>query len=587
MSTPLRRFLLLCALGGAAVTGTGCRHAASPPASPASVQFVDIAASAGIHFRHTSGASGRLYLADVLGSGCGMFDFDGDGRVDLFLVNSSRLPGFTEKGPFFPALYHNRGDGTFEDVTQRAGLAVDCYGMGCAVGDYDSDGHPDLYLTAWGKNRLFRNNGDGTFTDVTGRAGVGGAAGKWSTSAAWLDYDRDGKLDLFVCNYVDWSPKTNRVCKDGLGHSITCLPRDYPGQSCTLYRNLGDGRFRDVTRQAGMDNTIGKSLGVVTWDANGDGWPDLYIANDGVRNLFYLNQGNGRFTESAIPAGVAFGTTGGARAGMGADSADYGNDGAEAIAVGDFSQEGLGLFRPEGKAMYRDVSADAGLFEPSLTSVSFGMQFCDYDLDGRKDLIVANGHVQQSTEYVGEGITYEQRPLLFHNEGAGQFQEVAAQSGPGLQYRALGRGLAAGDIDGDGDPDFLINNCNRAPVLLRNDGGSRNHWLAVRAVGTRSNRSGIGAHVVVTTGSTRQQGWIRSGSSYGSASDLTALFGLGSAASADSVTLNWPSGVVQSLHGVKANQVLVVTEAGEGSSRAMSSKLHQLRGSGGPYIKKR
>jgi hypothetical protein len=544
-------------------------------APPPRVQFVDIAASAGIRWRHTSGASGRLYLPETLGSGCGMLDYDGDGRLDLFLVNSSRLPGFKGQGPFYPALYRNRGAlGTgptpggapaFEDVTKRAGLAVDGYGMGCAVGDYDNDGHPDLYLTALGPNHLFHNNGNGTFTDVTGEAKVGDP--HWSTSAAWLDYDRDGHLDLFVCNYCRWSPAANRICRDGMGRPLMCLPRDYPGQSCSLYRNRGDGTFTDVTRPAGVYNEIGKALGVVTWDANGDGWPDLFVANDGERNLLYLNRRDGTFAESAVEAGVAFNMSGRARAGMGTDTADYGSDGAEAIAVGNFSQEGFALFRPDARGHYTDVAAEAGLFEPSLHFLSFGVLFCDYDLDGRKDLIVANGHVQESSEYVGAGITFKQRPLLFHNEGGGHFREVGAQSGPGLQPRLLGRGVAWGDIDGDGNPDFLIANNGGAPLLLRNEGGNRNHWLAVRAIGTTSNRDGIGTKVVVTAGNTRQQGWIRSGSSFCSASDLKALFGLGDAAQADTVTLTWPSGTVQTLTSVRANQVLTVLEGGPSGAR--------------------
>jgi hypothetical protein len=551
------RYFLLLAF---ALTGGCIRHSTLTPPSAPSVQFVDIGPSAGIRWRHTSGASGRLYLPETLGSGCAMFDYDGDGRLDLFLVNSTRLPGIKGQGPFYPALYRNRGDGTFEDVTQRTGLAVDSYGMGCAVGDYDNDGHPDLYLTALGPNHLFHNNGNGTFTDVTTKAGVGDP--HWSTSAAWVDYDRDGFLDLFVCNYCLWTPATNRICRDGTGRPLMCLPHEYPGESCTLYHNRGDGTFVDTTRRAGVYNPIGKALGIATWDANGDGWPDLFVSDDGERNLLYLNQRDGTFTEGAVEAGVAYNTSGRARAGMGTDTADYANDRAEAIAVGNFSQEGFGLFRPDAHGHYSDVAADAGLFEPSLPFLSFGVVFCDYDLDGRKDLIVANGHVQESSSYTGQGITFRQRPLLFHNEGSGHFREVAEQSGPGLQAHLLGRGIAWGDIDGDGDPDFLIANNNGAPLLLRNDGGNRSHWLAIRAIGTKSNRDGIGTRVVVTTGAVRQQSWIRSGSSFCSAGDLKALFGLGTADVADTVTLTWPRGTTQTLHQVKANQVLVVTEPG-------------------------
>jgi enediyne biosynthesis protein E4 len=544
----------------ALLLSSSCSRSTSvgPPAPQAAVQFTDIAATAGIRFRHTSGASDRLYLPETLGSGCAMLDYDGDGHLDLLLVNSSRLPGFPGKGPFYPALYRNRGDGTFEDVTRKAGLTVDCYGMGCAVGDYDNDGRDDLYLTALGPNHLLHNNGNGTFTDVTEKAGVGDP--HWSTSAAWLDYNRDGRLDLFVCNYCRWSPATNRICRDAAGRPLMCLPRDYPGQSCTLYKNQGDGTFTDVTRQAGLYNEIGKALGVAVWDANGDGWPDLFVANDGERNLRYINRKNGAFAEDSVEAGVAFSMAGRARAGMGTDTADYANDGAEAIAVGNFSQEGFALFHPDAQGHYSDVAADAGLFEPSLRFLSFGLVFSDYDLDGRKDLLVANGHVQGGVDYTGEGITFRQRLLLFHNEDGQRFHEVGAESGAPFQIALLGRGVACGDIDGDGDPDYLIANNGGTPLLLRNDGRTGHHWLAVRAIGTRSNRDGIGTRVTVVAGGQTQHGWIRSGSSFCSASDLKALFGLGAAPVADSVTLDWPSGAVQTLQKVPADQALVVRE---------------------------
>jgi enediyne biosynthesis protein E4 len=545
----------------ALLLSVGC--ARRPPAAPAAgtgaVSFTDIAASSGIRFRHTSGASDRLYLPETLGSGCGVLDYDGDGRLDLFLVNSTRLPGFLEKGPFYSALYRQQPDGTFEDVTGKAGLTVDCYGMGVAIADYDNDGDPDLYLTALGPNHLFRNNGNGTYSEVTRKAGVGDP--RCSTSAAWLDYNRDGHLDLFVCNYCRWSPETNRICHDGMGRRLMCLPREYPGQSCALYRNRGDGTFVDVTRQAGLYNEIGKALGVITWDADSDGWTDLFVANDGERNLRYRNQGNGRFVEDAVEAGVAFSMSGRARAGMGVDSGDVANDGGEVIAIGNFSQEGLALFRPDAAGHYTDAAADAGVYEPSLRFLSFGLLFSDYDLDGRQDLMVANGHVQAGVDYTGEGITFRQRLLLFHNEG-NRFREVGEQSGPALTAPLLGRGLAWGDIDRDGDPDYLVSSNNGPPRLLRNERGNQNHWLAVRAIGTRSNRDGIGARVVVTAGGVRQQRWIRSGSSFCSAGDLMAHFGLGAASVAETVTLTWPSGVVQTLRGVKARQTLAVREPG-------------------------
>jgi enediyne biosynthesis protein E4 len=567
----LALLLVACAAG---TPGCGPRSEGAAPGNPGAAtlpQLVDVAPAAGIHFRHTSGASGRLYFPETVGSGCAFLDYDGDGHLDVFFVNSSRLPGFTGKGPFYPALYRNRGDGTFEDVTKEAGLAVDCYGMGVAVGDYDNDGRPDLYLTAMGPNHLFHNNGNGTFTDVTKRAGVGDP--RWSTSAAWLDYDRDGDLDLVVGNYCAWSAAHNQICPDALGRKFMCRPSYYKGEPPSLYRNNGDGTFTDVTAAAGLKNDLGKTFGVLVWDENGDGWPDLLLANDGERNLLYRNRGDGRFTERGLEAGVAIGASGMARAGMGVDSGDIDQSGAESLAIGNFAREGLALYRPDAPGHYADVSAESGLFAVSLPYVTFGVLFCDYDLDGRKDLFLTNGHVEPNQEKTGEGLTFKQPMLLFHNEsttGSGKsgvrFRDVSAQSGPGLQPRLVGRGIAAGDFDGDGDPDFLVSECDGPARLLRNDGGNRNHWLWVRAIGTKSNRDGIGTKVVVTVGNTRQQGWIRSGSSFCSASDLKALFGLGSAAQADTVTLTWPSGIVQTLTNVKANQVLTVRE--EGASTA-------------------
>jgi hypothetical protein len=547
----------------------GCRLASGLAAARLvsrkhAVQFVDIAASAGLHFRHTSGASGRLYLPETVGSGCAMLDYDGDGRLDLFLVNSSRLPGFPGKGPFYPALYHNRGDGTFEDVTRRAGLAIDCYGMGVAVGDYDNDGHPDLYLTAMGANHLFHNNGNGTFSEVA--AGVASAG--WSTSAAWVDYDRDGCLDLLVGHYCVWTPALNQVCSAGAGDRFMCRPAYYQGVPPTLYHNNGNGTFTDVTARVGLAHAVGKTLGVAVWDENGDGWPDLFLADDGAPNLLYRNERNGRFTECGLAAGVAYDPWGNARAGMGVDTADFDNTGAEGIAVGNFVQEGLALYQPAAPGEYQDIAQPSGLRQPSLPFLSFGLLFCDYDLDGRKDLIVANGPVGSKDE---RGIR-AQRLLLFHNEGGGRFREVGQQSGPGLQCRIVGRGIAWGDIDNDGNPDFLVSTNNGTPLLLRNDGGNQNHWLAIRAIGTQSNRDGIGTKVAVTAGGVRRQSWIRSGSSFASASDLKALFGLGAAARADTVTLTWPSGAVQTLTQVKADQLLRVREPVTAAGRGCRSR---------------
>jgi hypothetical protein len=549
----------------------GCGRRAVAPGSAAAqpgaggAQFVDVAREVGITFRHQSGRSGRLYLPETIGSGCAFLDYDGDGHLDLFLVNSSRLPGFTGQGPFYPALYRNRGDGHFEDVTKRAGLAVDCYGMGCAVGDYDNDGHPDLYLTAMGPNTLFHNNGNGTFTDVTRRAGVGDP--QWSSSAAWLDYDRDGLLDLFVCNYCRWNERMKNVCPDSQGRRHICTPNFYEGAPSTLYHNEGGGVFKDVTRPAGVYNEVGKSLALVVFDENDDGWPDIAIANDLEPDLLYRNNRDGTFTEVGVEAGIAYSGAGRARAGMGMDTAveaePVGGNGPvpESILVGNFSKEALGLYRSDGSGHYLDAAVSAGLSAPSLPFLTFAVLFSDYDLDGRPDILTANGHIDENVSLMGESVTFRQRMLLFHNEGGGRYQEVGEQAGPGLQAKVLARGIARGDFDEDGDPDFLVSVNNGAPLLLRNEGsGGRNHWLHVRAIGTRSNRSALGTRIVIEAGGRRQVGWIRSGSGYCSQSEPAAHFGLGPATRVDRMEIRWPNGAVETRTDIAADQRLVVTE---------------------------
>jgi hypothetical protein len=561
------------------------------------VRFIDVADSLGVTFRHTNGSSGRLYLAETMGSGCAFLDYDGDGRLDLFLVNSSRLPGFTRRGPFYPALYQQRADGRFEEVTREAGLAIDCYGMGVAVGDYDNDGDPDLYLTAYGGCHLFRNNrkrgpgltsdGGPAFSDVTRVAGVSGPA--MGTSAAWFDYDRDGFLDLFVCNYCRWSPASNRSCGDSSGPFI-CGPQYYGGAASVLYHNNRDGTFTDITRRAGVGMANGKALGIVVWDLEGDGWPDFAVANDTVPNWLYRNNRDGTFTELSVEAGIAYDQNGRARAGMGIDTADYDHNGGEALLIGNNSTEGLGLYRPEplpsdsrrggdvaaappvgGSARpgwdghFTDVAEEAGLFQPSLLYSTFGALFTDVDLDGFADVVTANGHVNEQVARLGGSIRFEECMQLFHNvpgdrPGARRFHEEGESAGEGITTPRVGRGLAMGDFDGDGDADLLVTANNGRAALLRNEGGNRNHWLALRLRGTKSNREGLGTRVVLRAGGETQTGWVRSGSSYCSDSEHVARFGLGRAAQADSIELHWPSGTVQTLRDVRADQVLEVTE---------------------------
>jgi hypothetical protein len=520
---------------------------------PASaVRFTDVTKTAGIRFRHTNGASGRFYLPETVGSGCAFLDYNNDGKPDLFLVNSSRLPGYPDKGPFFPALYRNNGDRTFTDVTKSSGLAVDCYGMGVAIADYDGDGFEDLYLTALGPSHLFHNNGDGTFADVTRKAGVGGR--RWGTSAAWLDYDRKGRLDLFVCNYCQWSPETNQSCSDSSGRKRICGPTYYRGAPSTLYRNNGDGTFSDVTKKAGLFETAGKALGVVVWDYNDDGWPDLVIAKDREPNLLFRNNHDGTFTERGVEAGIAYSTQGKSRAGMGIDTADTLDDGRESILIGNFARQGLAQFQTDGQGHFTDVADQTGLYEPSLPFLTFGVAFIDYDGDGFKDIVTANGHTELSA--AGDAM----RLQAFHNEGSGKFREVGAELGPAFTEKRVWRGLAIGDFDGDGDPDLLVSTCGGKPALLRNEGGNRRHWLQVKAMAIGQNREGIGTKVTVMAQGRRQIGWIRSGSSYCSQNELVAFFGLGSAAQAEAVELRFPDGTRQVVPNVKTNQVIVVQE---------------------------
>jgi hypothetical protein len=522
------------------------------------VQFVDVAGQVGLRWRHVNGRSGRFYFPETMGSGCAFLDYDGDGRLDLFLVNSSRLPGFTGKGPFYPALYRQQPDGSFRDTTQAAGLALECYGMGCAVGDYDNDGDPDLYLTALGANHLFRNEGSsGRFTDVTEQAGVGDE--RFSTSAAWLDYDRDGDLDLFVCNYCSWTPATNRVCRDSAGREHMCNPSFFPGSPSTLYENRGNGRFLDVTRKAGVANAAGKALGVAVCDVDDDGFLDLLVANDLEPNALFRNRGDSTFAEIGVEAGLAYGLRGRARAGMGIDTADLVGEGREDVLIGNFSGERAALFRDAGGGQFVDTAEEAGLGEATFPYTTFGALFVDYDLDGHKDICLANGHPDENIALAGDGPTFAQAVALFHNEGGG-FRHAAQETGVARLGKLVGRGLAAGDYDGDGDPDLLLTENNGPARLLRNEGGNRQQWLAFRLIGSQSPRDGNGARIRLTVGGVRQTGWVRSGGSYCSTGEGVCRFGLGRATAAEDVEVRWSSGKVERLGRVPAGRVVTVRE---------------------------
>jgi hypothetical protein len=531
--------------------------AAVRPSGP--IEFTDVTAQAGIHFKHNNGAFGKKYLPETLGPGCAFIDYDNDGWQDILLVNSMDWPEH-KKGKSFLALYHNNQDGTFTDVTAQAGLAVEMYGLGAAVGDFDNDGFDDIYITTVGANHLFRNLGNGKFADVTAKAGV--ADPGFSTSAVWFDYDKDGKLDLFVCHYVEWSPEKDQFCTlDGKNKSY-CTPQSYKGQSVTLFHNKGNGTFENVTQKAGLSDPTSKSLGVAVLDYNRDGWPDLFVANDTEPNKLYKNNGNGTFTDEALTAGVAFSESGTPRAGMGVDAADYDNSGRQGIIIGNFTNESMALYRNDGTGLFTDEANASGIGKMSAQSLTFATFFFDYDLDGLLDIFAANGHVSDDISVVQPNVKYAQPPHLFHNKGK-KFEEATARLGRALQRAIVGRGAAYGDIDNDGDLDLLIMTNNGPAMLLKNMNGNQNDLLRVKAVGTRSNRDGIGARLTLKTATgAKLTSYVKSGSSYCSQSELPITFGLGKADVTKGMTLEivWPSGQTDIIPDVKPDQSITVQE---------------------------
>jgi enediyne biosynthesis protein E4 len=518
-------------------------------------RLTDVTGDAGIRFHHTSGAFGAKYLPETLGPGCAFLDYDGDGWLDLLLVNGA--PWKRGRGDKSAAatlsLYRNNRNGTFTDVTRRAGLAVEMYGMGVAVGDYNNDGWPDILITAVGQNRLFQNTGRGTFVDVTEKAGMGGRSG-FSTSALWFDYDRDGLLDLFVCNYVEWSPGHDVFCSvDGKNKSY-CTPEAYHGSTCWLFRNRGNGSFEDVTAKSGIFDTTSKSLGVAMLDYDRDGWPDLLVANDTQPNKLYRNRRDGTFEDVAVRAGVAFSEDGRARAGMGVDAADFDNSGAAGIAITNFDDEMIALYRPHTGGAYADEAIRAGVGQPSRVRLGFGCVFLDANLDGYLDLAAVNGHIDDTVRNIAGNHGYAQPPHLFLNDGRGRFQDVAGQVGAGFAAPKVGRGLAYGDFDRDGDLDLLLTTNQGPAYLYRNDITSGNRSLRIRLEGTKSNRDGIGAMVRATTPDGTQSRMVKTGSSYLSQSELSVTFGLSHRGKADRVLIEWPSGQVQDFRNINAGE---------------------------------
>jgi hypothetical protein len=536
--------------------------------APAPIAFVDRTAAAGLAFRSTyGGVETSTYILETTGTGVAFLDYDRDGRLDVFFANGTTLEGFPEGKAPRCALYHNNGDGTFSDVTVAAGVARSGWGQGVAVGDYDNDGWPDLYLTFFGRNVLLRNKGDGTFADVTDAAGVG--AGGWSTSAAFADYDNDGRLDLYVARYVDLDLKT--AARPGEkkncfyhGFPVMCGPRGLAGARDVLFHNNGDGTFTDVTVRAGdLDRERFRGLGVVWGDYDDDGWPDLFVANDAHPNLLYHNNRNGTFTEVAFAAGVAFDEDGRERAGMGVDFGDYDNDGWLDLVVTNFYGEPHSLYLNQGHGTFRETTWPSGIGEATMRALGWGTGFVDFDNDGSTDIFFVNGHVYPEVDRQRLDETYAQPSLVFRNKGDGTFADVTGAAGEALASRWVGRGAAFGDYDDDGRVDVVISTVNGLAVLLRNESAPSNHWLTVKLVGRRGNRDAIGARVKVRAGVRTLTREVHGGGSYLSQSDLRVHFGLGPIAPVPSLEVRWPGGAVERFAEVAADQILTIEE-GEG-----------------------
>jgi enediyne biosynthesis protein E4 len=550
-------------LAGGLVVGplSNLRGAFAAPAQKAidpGFRLVEVAARAGIHFQHNNGAYGAKFLPETLGSGCAFLDYDGDGWQDVLLINGMDWPGHGRARTTMQ-LYRNNRNGTFTDVTRAAGLDVEMYGMGVAVGDYDNDGFQDILVTCVGQNHLFKNTGKGHFVDVTESSGLGHRQA-FSTSALWFDFDRDGFLDLFVCNYVKWSPETDVFCSLDGKHKSYCTPEAYRGETCWLFRNRGNGTFEDVTATSGIFDTSSKSLGVAMLDYDRDGWPDLLVANDTQPNKLYRNQHNGTFKDVAVEAGVAFSSEGKARAGMGVDAADFENSGSTGFAITNFDNEMTGLYLPQGKGAYEDIALRAGIGLPSLNTLGFGCVFADMNLDGLEDLVVANGHIDELVRNISANVRYAQPPQVFLNGGHGVFRNVAQEVGPDFDKPRVGRGLCYADFDRDGDLDLLMTTNNGPACLFRNDQRSHNNSIRFQLVGTKSNRDAIGAIVRIFRNGATQSQMVKTGSSYLSQSELPLTFGLGKNDLLDRAVVEWPSGRTEEFESLRAGRAYVCTE---------------------------
>jgi len=526
--------------------------------SAQTIHFRDITAQAGIHFMHNNGAFGKKWLPETMGPGCAFIDYDNDGYPDILLINGEDFPGHPHDGATTLKLYHNNHDGTFTDVTRRAGLAIPMFGLGVAIGDYDNDGFDDIFVSALGQSHLFHNNGNGTFTDVTKSAGLWGP-NEFSTGAAWVDYDRDGKLDLVVANYVQWSEKGDLYCTIDGAHKSYCTPESYKGASLRLWHNLGNGKFEDATQKAGLGDPTSKSLGIAIVDYNDDGWPDILVTNDTQPNKLYLNKRDGTFEDRGVPAGIGFSEDGVARAGMGVDAADYDHSGHASVLITNFANQMVSLYHNEGNGLFVDEAPQSEIGRATLVTLGFGCFFFDYDNDGWPDIFVADGHIENEIERVQKRVSYAEPPHLFHNLGGGRFTEVTDQMGKTFAMPKVARGAAYADIENDGFLDILLTTNGGPAYLFHNEGGT-NHSLRIKLIGTKSNRDGIGAVVRVRAGNDKQWKMLRSGSSYLSQSELVLTFGLAGHPAADEIEIHWPSGQVDKLSNVNAGQTITVQE---------------------------
>jgi enediyne biosynthesis protein E4 len=558
-----RRSFLLGLAGLASASALPLESFSAPQVSSPGFRLVDVTGRSGIRFQHNSGAYGGKLLPETLGSGCAFLDYDGDGWQDILLINGMDWPGHKRERTTLK-LYRNNRNGTFTDVTRKAGLDVEMYGMGVAVGDYNNDGFPDLLITCVGQNRLFKNTGKGGFVDVTEASRLAGRQAL-STSALWFDFDRDGLLDLFVCNYVKWSPDHDVFCSLDGKHKSYCTPEAYRGETCWLFHNRGDGTFEDVTATSGIFDSSSKSLGVAMFDYDRDGWPDLVVANDTQPNKLYRNAHDNTFKDVAVEAGIAFSADGKARAGMGVDAGDFDNSGVSGVAITNFDNEMIGLYRAQAKGTYEDIATQSGVGLPSKTTLGFGCLFFDADLDGKLDLAAANGHIDDTVRNIRGNVGYAQPPQFFLNTGARAFHDVSSEIGDDFRLPKVGRGLAYGDFDRDGDLDLLMTTNQGPAFLYRNDQLAGNRSIRFRLVGTASNRDALGAVIRIDHAGTAQSRLVKSGSSYLSQSELPVTFGVGRRDAVDRVVIQWPNGRTEEYKNLAAGRAYKCVE-GKGIS---------------------